>query len=192
MTKVYIIKLKSKYEKKEISSLAYQKFKEISLNDFNIDIDKYEIIRNEYNKPYINPNIIYFNISHSYNLIVICISNKECGIDVEKIRKDKKHLLLSNKILDNDELTEYNKTMDKYDYLFKTWTKKESYFKCEGTGIRYSNLKNTFDFRNTLSFKYIYDTINGEEEYYISVTINNQAEKKYQREEQIEFDEIEI
>ena len=37
MTKVYIIKLKSKYEKKEISNLAYQKFKEISLNDFNID-----------------------------------------------------------------------------------------------------------------------------------------------------------
>ena len=68
MTKVYILKLKNKYDKKAISNLAFQKFKEISLNDFNIDIDNYEIIRNEFNKTYINPNVIYYNISHSYNL----------------------------------------------------------------------------------------------------------------------------
>ena len=190
MTKVYILKLKNKYDKKAISNLAFQKFKEISLNDFNIDIDNYEIIRNEFNKPYINPNIIYYNISHSYNLITICISNKECGIDVEKVRKDEKHLMLANKILDERETNEVNTSVDKYDYLFKVWTMKESYFKCEGTGIIYNNLKNDFDFSNTISFKYIYDGIDESEDYYISITIKNNA--KINKEEHLQFKEIEI
>ena len=67
---------------------------------------------------------------------------------------------------------------------------KESYFKCEGTGIIYNNLKNYFDFSNTISFKYIYDGTDESEDYYISITIKNNA--KINKEEHLQFKEIEI
>ena len=188
MTKVYTIKLNKPKDKQIISEDAWNMLNKILLKDYNINIHDYEIIRNKYNKPYINPNMLYFNISHSFNMIVICISNNECGIDIEKIRNHEKHLALANKILCEEEYIEYEKCINKYDYLFKKWTMKESYFKCKGTGIIYSELNKSFDFSNTLTFKYIYDDKIQNEEYYISVTVDKESLTN----ECIQFEELEI
>ncbi len=99
----------------------------ISYNDLTFKINKY-------GKPYIEPNKIYFNISHSHEYVITIISNKEIGIDIEKIRKtplkvinqfatenEKKYILSSNK--------------DIYERIFKIYTLKEAYFKMKGTNL---------------------------------------------------------
>ena len=60
---------------------AKELLKESLKKDYNIS--DYEIIYNEYNKPYLKNEKIYFNISHSNGTIVLVISDKEIGVDVE-------------------------------------------------------------------------------------------------------------
>ena len=49
------------------------------LKDENIDYKNVDFILKN-GKPYIKDSNIYFNISHSYDRIIVCISNKEIGI----------------------------------------------------------------------------------------------------------------
>ena len=53
----------------------------------NIKYEEQQFIINEYGKPYINNKRLFFNISHSYDYVITIISDKEIGIDIEKIRK---------------------------------------------------------------------------------------------------------
>jgi len=54
---------------------------------FNIDYNNIEIIKNSKGKPFIKDKNIYFSISHTDNFVVCALSNKEIGIDVEKIKE---------------------------------------------------------------------------------------------------------
>ncbi len=91
---------------------------------------KKEIIYNSYGKPYLKNNELYFNISHSYEYTVLVISNKEVGVDIEKITMRSK---VMEKVFDEDE-----KKLIKSDEDFtKIWVKKESYVKYLGLGLAY-------------------------------------------------------
>ena len=91
---------------------------------------KKEIIYNSYGKPYLKNNELYFNISHSYEYTVLVISNKEVGVDIEKITMRSK---VMEKVFDEDE-----KKLIKSDEDFtKIWVKKESYVKYLGMGLAY-------------------------------------------------------
>ncbi len=90
-------------------------------------IKNFELSYNEYQKPYIKD--IYFNISHSHNMIAIIISNEECGIDIEYLNPNKDITQLKNRFnIENDE------------EFYKQWTRKEAYLKKIGTGIKISSL----------------------------------------------------
>ena len=105
----------------------------------NIDIAK--IYYNQNNKPLIKG--LYFNISHSFNYTILVISNKNIGVDIEKIRE-----------IDNKTLKYILK--DKYDInkpnlhvlCLKEFTKKEAYIKLKGL-----SLKNIQDDISNYSFK---------------------------------------
>ena len=98
------------------------------LKEYHID---YDIFYNEYGKPYIKNNPIYFNISHSGDYIVIIISNRECGIDIEKIRQIRNNVV--NKIcLD----TEKKLIVDDKSFTL-IWTMKEAYSKYNGMGFAF-------------------------------------------------------
>jgi phosphopantetheinyl transferase len=60
---------------------------EILKRDYNIDLITSNIRYNSSNKPYIDN--IYFNISNSSDLIAIIISDEECSVDIEWIKKDR-------------------------------------------------------------------------------------------------------
>lgn len=93
---------------------------EYQINDFDLSYNKYQ-------KPYIKD--IYFNISHSHNMIAIIISNEECGIDIEYLNPNKDIIKLKNRFnIENDE------------EFYKQWTRKEAYLKKIGTGIKISSL----------------------------------------------------
>ena len=102
----------------------------------NISYDNLDYYINKFGKPYLKNNIIFFNISHSFNYVITVISDKEIGIDIEKIRKtpikiinqfatkkEKEYILSSNNNIE--------------ERIFQIFTLKEAYFKMLGTNLNH-------------------------------------------------------
>lgn len=159
---------KYKVENDYINSfVAWYHLLKILKEDYNI-IDPV-IYENEHHKPLIDG--IYFNISHSNNLVIIGISDNNIGLDIEMINS-LKDLTLIKKRLFNDELIDN-------DSVIKKWTKLEAMFKYDGTGIIYSNLNNIFltdqKLENTKTFE-VFDSNNNK--YYYSIKLKENDEIK--------------
>ena len=149
MNKIYISKLSTK----ELLNKA--------LEIYNINS---EIIYNEYGKPYLKNNEIYFNLSNSHDYSVCVVSNSEVGIDIEKITFKPS---IIDKICTEDEKL----LIKNADDFTKIWTKKESFVKYLGVGLSYG-LKNVNTFLNNIkTYKY--------EDYYVSVCSKNGEEASF-------------
>ena len=111
------------------------------LKRHNID---YEIIYNEYGKPYFKNNPIFFNVSHSGNYTVLVVSNIEVGVDIQKITYRRKVI---EKVCNDKE----KKLIKDAQSFTKMWVKKESYLKMLGQGASYG-FKNV-DTLNTNNIK---------------------------------------
>ncbi len=110
----------------------YSKVKEIASRQYNIADDELVLLKNEYGKPYIeNCPAFHFNISNSYDLQVIAVSDSSIGVDIEKIRP------VNQKVAKRFAKDEYEYIAEQNsDYAFiEIWTKKEAYLKYLGTGI---------------------------------------------------------
>jgi 4'-phosphopantetheinyl transferase len=94
------------------------------LNHFKIINPKF--IYNLNGKPYIENSNIYFNISHKNEYVICAFSDKEIGVDIEKISSFSNNLI--NKVFNKEEIYFNNN-------YSKLWTIKESFMKYLGTGI---------------------------------------------------------
>ena len=104
------------------------------------------ILRGEHGKPYVKDLNLYFNISHSENLVVCAVDSKPIGIDVEKIRPI--NLSVAKRVCNKSELeylfgfipqkTDFKLTEDREILLrfFELWTAKEAYAKALGEGLK--------------------------------------------------------
>lgn len=93
-------------------------------------------------KPYlINYSNIKFNKSHSGNIVVLSISNKDIGIDIQE-HKSVKYKDIALKIFNKNELAELEKFNNNEKTFFDIWTKKESYLKMTGTGLTRKDINN--------------------------------------------------
>ena len=90
-----------------------------------------KIVYNEHGKPYLENNELFFNISHSGIYTILGISDKEIGVDIEKIKEVKDNLI--NKICSEKE-KRLIKTPEDFTLI---WVKKESYVKYLGIGLSY-------------------------------------------------------
>lgn len=88
------------------------------------------LIYNDYGKPYLKDNNLFFNISHSNEYVVCALSDQEVGVDIEKVRP-KNDLVISKCFSPSEQ--EY--IVDDSDFT-KVWTLKESYIKNIGTGLK--------------------------------------------------------
>lgn len=95
-----------------------------------------EIAETEFGKPYFLKNDLVFSVSHSKDIVVVGISEREHGVDVELLREidDKTVRAVVNPL-------EYLKYLqadenEKIKTFFREFTEKESYVKMLGTGIR--------------------------------------------------------
>ncbi len=137
------------YIEKNISS---EKLLKKVLDEYNI---KDEIIYNEYGKPYLKNNEVYFNISHSGIYTVLVTSSSEVGVDIEKIAMHEKVMA---KVCTDEE----KKLIKNAEDFTKIWVKKESYVKFLGIGLSYG-LKNVDTLKNN---NFIIKKI---DDYYISI-----------------------
>jgi hypothetical protein len=102
-----------------ISFNAYLKLKELLLDQYNIDMNKLTIIKNEYGKPYFKDLDIFFNISHSEDYFIIGLANKEIGVDIQKItNKSMPFLAKKMNVDENDNLA-----------IIKKFSMLEAYYK---------------------------------------------------------------
>lgn len=113
---------------------------------YKIDYKDLTFYLNKYNKPYIKNKNIYFNISHSYNYVAVAISNKEIGIDIEKIRPTNINTI--NYFATDNEIKYILEDKTKITRrLFTIYTLKEAYFKMKGTNL--DNIKDIeFNFKD--------------------------------------------
>lgn len=84
-------------------------------------------------KPYIDG--LYFNIAHSGNLSVLLLSEKECGVDIERINLEKDFTAMARRTLSPKEKEEYENASDKANMFIHFWSRKEAYLKKKGIGI---------------------------------------------------------
>lgn len=120
----------------DLSEFAYNKLKEI------LNVNELEFIKNEYGKPYLKDSSIYFNISHSNDVVVIVIDDKEVGVDIEFYSHYSENMV--DRVCSLKEIDNINNSDNKAKEYIKIWCKKESLIKCEGKGISL-NMKNILD-----------------------------------------------
>lgn len=138
--------------------------------DYNIDLSNEHIITNVNRKPCING--IFFNISHSFNMSAVIISDSECGIDIEYVNPEVNHELLSTKILNRNECFEYLRH-ERAPFFTLMWTKKEAMFKYNGTGIMLNHFKDL----DTSKVRSIEITDTDQKIFYISYMVDKPTEE---------------
>lgn len=109
--------------------------KECLKKDFNIS--NYEIIFNDYNKPYLKNEKVYFNISHDNGTTVLVISDNEIGVDIEYFTY--KENVVRKYFTTNEQNEILNSASKEYDFT-RIWVMKEAFVKMMGIGISYGLL----------------------------------------------------
>lgn len=130
--------LRFKNEKDQIRSL---------LSSYLINqLSKEPLLFNEMGKPYYE-NGPYFNVSHSGKYVMMAVSTREIGIDIEEnIPKD---MSLLTKIFNEAEAKMIKEHADFY-YL---WCAKESLIKCMGSSISHIKEIPSLPFNGVKTFK---------------------------------------
>ena len=96
---------------------------------------------------------LFFNISHSNNIIVLGMSYFKIGVDVEKIKNF--NLKLAKKICTRKEFLKFSHSFKKKETFFLIWTKKEAFCKLKLKSIFFNfKLINSFKLKNSRSFKF--------------------------------------
>ncbi|MBQ8392742.1 MAG: 4'-phosphopantetheinyl transferase superfamily protein [Clostridia bacterium] len=121
--------------------------------------DNPEFMLNDYGKPYVDVEGIYFNISHSKGRVVCAVSDSPVGIDIEKLteKNDTDIKNFAKRYFVENEIAQLER--DGYSMLsfYKIWTSKEAYSKMLGSALS-KNLKidtTTLDIETYVEGEYI-------------------------------------
>ena len=104
----------------------------------DIGLGSYEIEQDKHEKPHIKGRRdIFFNISHSGDMVILGISDREIGVDIEKIKNFKDNLV--NYVFSEGDKALAKELMngdgDPNKVYTRLWTIKESIMKHNGKGI---------------------------------------------------------
>lgn len=121
---------------KKLSLYAQVAVKLIIQKEFGIDINQISIVNDDLGKPYIEGHEnIFFNISHTHNVIAIAFSDNRVGVDIEKETENSTGIA---KRFFTEKENEYitNVSVDPMKAFLEIWTKKEAFIKYLGLGLR--------------------------------------------------------
>ncbi len=136
--------LKIYYSKSNnLSKSSSDYIKKIISSFLSIDKKKIIIEKTEFGKPYLKdyPNI-HFNLSHTKGMIVFALSDKEVGIDIERIKKFNERIPIKF-FSTNEQSYIFQKNEGQEIRFHEIWTRKEAYVKWLGMGMKKSF--NSFD-----------------------------------------------
>lgn len=120
---------------RDTSIVAGKLLQEIVENEMGIRVGDLEIVQNENGKPSIkSQNDFFYSISHSGDYVGIAYSNRQIGLDIEKIRPCREKV--AKRCFTPDECSYITSVPEREDEFFcRIWTMKESYLKLLGLGI---------------------------------------------------------
>ncbi len=119
----------------------------------NIELNRIKFLKGKRGKPYVEDCKIKINWSHTKGLVVCAISEKEVGIDTEKIGQADEIIIKSFFSKGERDLIKNKEGKQKDIEFFKIWTKKEAFLKNRGGGL--FDLDN-IDWDNDLKNEYLY------------------------------------
>ncbi len=125
-------------DKKNQHSHAHRLLREC-LKKRNVEYSSSELIaKGEYGKPYLKESPqIKFNLSHADGIAACIVSDRECGIDCERVRAYRPNVMKRAFSPKEAELVEASEQSERDLMFFRLWTLKEAYVKTLGTGISY-------------------------------------------------------
>ena len=103
------------------------------------------VVKGQYGKPMLEEyQDIHFNLSHADGICACIVSDRECGIDCEKIRDFRPGVL--KRVFSEQEQEFFGSVPDdeKNSVFFRLWTLKEAYIKAIGTGLSFPMNKAEF------------------------------------------------
>lgn len=136
----------------------------LMLGKEEIDFSKIPLTYNEFGKPLLGNH--FFSISHSGNIVAVCLSTSEVGIDIEQVRKDRDYEALAKRFFSPEEMSEYEKSKDKEECFVQLWTRKEAFHKHVGDGLRLDKIKKPLPYSDIYT---VYLTDEDKNGYYLSV-----------------------
>ncbi len=95
-------------------------------------------IKNEYGKPFVRDNPLFFNLSHSGELGILAVSKRfEVGVDIEYIRPEFAELKIAKRFFSENEVNELMALPAEQQKpgFFNCWSRKEAYIKGQGKGL---------------------------------------------------------
>ena len=94
--------------------------------------DNVRIFADGRTKPYSDSEIC-FSIAHSFGMIAVVFSDREVGVDTEKIRKV--NMRIAEKYFSQKEREYILSSENPEESFFTVWTLKEAWLKCNGKGL---------------------------------------------------------
>ena len=92
-----------------------------------------EIYIDEFGKPRTESGVC-FNLSHSGDWVLLAVSDREVGCDIEQLHQTDA-LRLGKVVYTDAEMDVLRKSRDRLGTFFEFWTKKEALLKCMGKGF---------------------------------------------------------
>ena len=125
---------RAKQKKSQWESVSAGLLLEYALQEQGLKGAELTFLKNADGKPYIAecPELFY-NLSHSKDYVALVIDERPVGVDVEGLRSG--YQKLANRFFSEDELTVLKDAWSD-DLFTKLWTRKESYLKATGFGMR--------------------------------------------------------
>ncbi len=115
-------------------SLFCRVLSDIGIAECGVDPEQLETYKNEFGKEYVKDRDIYYNVSHTYELLCSAVSDSEIGVDCETVN-ERDWQALSERFFTQRECEVIKAAEDPLDEFFRIWTKKESYVKYTGEGL---------------------------------------------------------
>ena len=98
-----------------------------------------ELSEGDHGKPRLSmePPPVHFNLSHSGALALVAVSDREVGIDVERIEPDRDFVALAEQALSPADTTAVREAAnpDRATVFYERWTHHEARLKCLGLGL---------------------------------------------------------
>ncbi|MDD6102873.1 MAG: 4'-phosphopantetheinyl transferase superfamily protein [Clostridiales bacterium] len=116
-----------------ISAFAKEFAKACICRCFDISIEELEFNTNQFGKPYLKYEGIYFNISHSDGYVAVAVADEEIGIDIQKIKQASFNV--AARLFDDESCEAILKAEDSELAFTKEFAMLESALKLKGTGF---------------------------------------------------------
>lgn len=124
-----------RFEKDKLLSVGAGVLLKKALSEAGIEEAEFGI--GEKQKPYLkNHPGLFFNLSHSEEMVMCIVSDCEVGCDIEKIKESRTDV--AERYFTAEENRAIKSAEDKKEMFFRIWTLKESYIKALGLGLSLS------------------------------------------------------